>query len=72
MDKTHGKITLCRKASAVLASTRFAVCSLPSSNLWLRLVGPATHETLGPICVVLLHQLPALLLAAGAQGVGHG
>lgn len=72
MDKTHGKITLRRKASAVLASTRIAVCCLPSSNLWLRLVGPATHETFGPVCVVLLHQLPALLLAAGAQGVGHG
>lgn len=72
MDKTYGKIALCRKASAVLASTRFAVCCLPSSNLWLRLVGPATHETFAALCVVLLHQLPALLLAASAKGVGHG
>ena len=72
MDKTHGKIALCRKATTVLASTRIAVCCLPSSNLWLRLVGPATHETIGPLCVVLLNQLPALLLAAGAQGAGHG
>lgn len=72
MDTTHGKIALCRKATAVLASTRIAVCSLPSSNLWLRLVGHATHETIGPRSVVLLNQLPALLLAAGAQGAGHG
>lgn len=72
MDTTHGKIALCRQATAVLASTRIAVCSLPSSNLWLRLVGPATYETIGPLCVVLLNQLPALLLAAGAQGAGHG
>ena len=72
MDITHGKIAFCRKATAALASTRIAVCSLPSSNLWLRLVGPATHETIGPRSVVLLNQLPALLLAAGAQGAGHG
>lgn len=72
MDTTHGTIALCRKATAVLASTRIAVFSLPSSNLWLRLVGPATHATIGPRSVVLLNQLPALLLAAGAQGAGHG
>jgi len=72
MDTTHGKIALCRKANALLASPRFALRSLPSSDLWLRLVGPATHETIGALCVVLLNQLPALLLAAGAQGAGHG
>lgn len=72
MDNDHGNIALRRKASAVLASTRIAVCCLPSSNLWLRLVGPATHETFAALCVVLLHQLPALLLAASAQGAGHG
>ena len=72
MDTTHGKIALCRKATAVLASTRIAVCCLPSSNLWLRLVGPATHETIGPLCVVLLHHLSGLLLATRPEVLRHG
>ena len=72
MDTIHGKISLRRSASAVLASTRIAVCGLPATSLWIRLVGPATHEAFAALCVVLLHQLPALLLAAGAQGIGHG
>ena len=72
MDKSHGKIASRRTAAAVLAPTRIAVCSMSSTNLWLRLVGPATHETFGPVCVVLLHQLPAFLLAASAKGAGHG
>jgi len=60
------------RALRPLAAPLRALCRVPGSGAWLRLAGTATGEQAATLCVVLLHYLPDLLLAAGAEVIRHG
>ena len=62
----------CARALHPLAAPLRALCRLPQSGAWLRLAGTATGEEAATLCLVLLHYLTDLLLAAGAEVIGHG
>jgi hypothetical protein len=63
---------LCRLAVYLLAAALRALRRLPQSGAWLRLAGAAAGEQAAAFCLVLLHHLPELLLAAGAEVIRHG
>ena len=60
------------RASRALAAPFRALRSVQEPDAWLRLGGAATGEQAAAFCVVLLHHLPELLLAAGAEVIRHG
>lgn len=70
----HGNPSSIHRTRALcpLAAPLRALRSVPGSGTWLRLAGGATCEQATAFCLVLLHQLPELLLAAGAEVIRHG
>ena len=60
------------RATGPLAAPFRALRRVPESGAWLRLAGAAAGEQAAAFCVVLLHHLPELLLAAGAEVIRHG
>ena len=60
------------RAFRPLAAPLRALRRVPEPGAWLRLAGAATGEQAAAFCVVLLHHLPELLLAAGAEVIRHG
>ena len=63
---------LCRLAVYLLAATLRALRRLPATGAWLWLERTGTCESAAAICVVLLHRLSGLLLAAGPEAFRHG
>ena len=57
---------------APLASARQTLRRLPTTNPRLWLVQPPCTEAEKPICLVLLHELPGVLVAIGKGAAGHG
>ncbi len=55
-----------------VASTRQTLWRLPTTNPRLWLVQPSCAKANAPICLVLLHELPGLLVAFGEGAPGHG
>ena len=64
-----------RTAAPALASTLAPLCRLPPAGTGLRLVAatiaPSAIEIIAVAALVLLHHLPALLVAAGIKGALH-
>ena len=60
------------RALRPLAAPLRALRHMPEPGAWLRLAGAAAGEQAAAFCVVLLHHLPELLLAAGAEVIRHG
>jgi hypothetical protein len=60
------------RALRPLAAPLRALRRVPRSCAWLRLAGAAAGEQATAGCLVLLHHLPELLLAAGAEVIRHG
>jgi hypothetical protein len=64
-----------RTAAPALASTLASLCRLPPAGTRVRLVpaavAPAAVEIIAVATLVLLHHLPALLVAAGLKGAIH-
>lgn len=63
---------LCRLAVYLLAAALRALRRLPATGAWLWLERTGTCEPAASICVVLLHRLSGLLLAAGPKVLRHG
>lgn len=65
----------CRTAAPSLASALASLCRLPPASTRVRLVpatvAPAAVEIIAVATLVLLHHLPALLVAAGIKGTFH-
>ena len=61
-----------RSAPDALASAWNALCCLPFSDAWLRLVGSGAIEATPAVGLVLLDVLPKLLVALGAGVLRHG
>ena len=59
-------------AAAALASAWNALCCLPATHPWLRLVRSAPVEATPALGLVLLDVLPVLLDALGAGAFRHG
>ncbi len=62
----------CTRALRPLAAALRALRRLPATGAWLWLEGTGTCEPAASICVVLLHRLSGLLLAAGPEVIRHG
>jgi len=64
-----------RIAAPALASALAPVCRLPQAGPWVRLVAatiaPVAVEVIAVAALVLLHHLPALLVAAGIKDTIH-
>ena len=60
------------RALRPLAAPFRALRRVPESGAWPRLAGTATGEQAAAFCLVLLHHLPELLLAAGTEVIRHG
>ena len=60
-----------RHAASPVAPALAPVCRLPPPSAWLRLVTPTTLEAIIPAALVLLHHLPALLVAVGIKDTLH-
>ena len=62
-------------AAPALASTLASLCRLPPAGTRFRVVpatvAPAAVEIIAVAALVLLHHLPALLVAAGIKGALH-
>ena len=65
-------IAVSRNALAALASAQRAVCGLPATRPWLRLVRALAHEQATTVGLVLLHHLSALLRRLGQEVDRHG
>ena len=61
-----------RSAPDALASAWNALCCLPTTHTWLRLVGSGVIEASPAVSLVLLDVLPKLLVALGAGILRHG
>ena len=48
------------------------LCRLPAPGAWLWLVRPDTAEAAAALSLLLLHHLPALLVAPGWEVFRHG
>lgn len=68
-------VPLRRIAAPALASALAPLCRLPPAGTRVRLVpttvAPAAVEIIAVAALVLLHHLPALLVAAGIKGALH-
>lgn len=62
----------CRGSAPSVASALGALRRLPPTSPWLWLVTPGAIEAAILAALVLLQALPGLLVAFGAEGVGHG
>ena len=62
----------CRQPAAAVAPALGALRGLPAAGAWLWLVIPAAGEAAIIAALVLLHVLPGLLVALGAQVGRHG
>ena len=62
----------CRRPAPPLAPALGALRGLPAAGAWLWLVTPAAGEAAIIAALVLLHVLPGLLVALGAQVGRHG
>ena len=64
-----------RTAAPALASALASLCSLPQAGTRVRMVpaavAPVAVEIIAVAALVLLHHLPALLVAAGLKGTFH-
>jgi hypothetical protein len=64
-----------RTAAPALASALASLCRLPTAGTRVRLVpatvAPVAVEIIAVATLVLLHHLPALLVAAGLKGTLH-
>jgi hypothetical protein len=64
-----------RTAAPALASALASLCRLPPASTRVRLVpatvAPAAVEIIAVATLVLLHHLPALLVATGIKGTIH-
>lgn len=60
------------RARAPVASAWGAVCRLSAADPWFWLGRSAALETAAALGVVLLDRLPGLLVALGAEVLGHG
>ena len=65
-------IVVRRQALAALASAPRAVCGLPATRTWFRLVRALAHEQATTVGLVLLHRLSALLRRLGQEVDRHG
>lgn len=63
---------LCRRAVYLLAAALCALRRLPATGAWLWLERAGTCEPAASSCVVLLHHVSGLLLAAGPEVFRHG
>jgi hypothetical protein len=73
MEELHVAIAhLCRRAFYLLAATLRALRRLPATGAWLWLERAGTCEPAASICLVLLHQVSGLLLAAGPEVFRNG
>lgn len=68
----HAIVPLSRRPASALASAISPLHRLPAAGRWLWLVTPAALEALIIAALVLLHVLPRLLVALGAQVGRHG
>lgn len=68
-------VPLRRIAASALASALASLCRLPTAGTRVRLVAatiaPVAVEIIAVAALVLLHHLPALLVAAGIKGTLH-
>ena len=62
----------CRRSAPPVAPALGALRGLPAAGPWLWLVTPAAVEAAIIAALVLLHVLPGLLVALGAQVGRHG
>jgi hypothetical protein len=65
-------VHLCSVAVYLLATALHVMRRLPATGAWLWLERAGTCEPAASICVVLLHHLSGLLLAAGSEVFRHG
>ena len=68
----HERPRLGRRPASPLASTISPLRGLPAAGAWLWLAAPAAIEAVVIAALVLLHVLPGLLVALGAQVGRHG
>ena len=68
----HERPRLGRRPASALASAVSPLRRLPAAGPWLWLVTPAAGEAAIIAALVLLHVLPGLLVALGAQVGRHG
>ncbi len=61
-----------RGQAAALASAWSALCCVPATHPWLWLARSEATAAAWSICMVLLDPLSAVLLAKGAEVLGHG
>ena len=62
----------CRGPASPVAPARGALRGLPAADSWFWLVTSAAVEAIVLGALVLLHGLPRLLGALGAEVIGHG
>jgi hypothetical protein len=65
-------VHLFRRTVYLLAATLRALRRMPATSAWLWLERAGTCEPTASLCVVLLHRLSSLLLAAGPEVFRHG
>ncbi len=71
----HASISRRRGAVSPVASALASLCRMPTAGTRVRLVSgavaPVAVEIIAVAALVLLHHLPALLVAAGLKGTLH-